>query len=350
MAKLKKRKDGRYQRKVTLSDGRQKIVYGKTLAELNAAEDALRAQDHAGLQVGDHTLVGEWAKVWLDTYKSSIKQSTRRSYQDVYNLHIMPLIGAMELQEVRPVHILRVMAEVSDKSTSLQHKVKITLQQIFRTAVSNHLLLDDPTKDAKEVPHARAKKKEYLTLSEGEDLLRNLSDPRARVFCALCFYCGLRRSEALGLQWSDIGPVGLVVGRSVTFPDSNQPMVSVELKSSASHRVVPVPSALRGILDETPHTDSYVVPASAGGPLSKSGYSKLWRKVSQSVPYPLHAHMLRHSYATALYHAGVDLRTAQQLLGHSSIQMTAQIYTHLEAEDGLQVGGKLDEYFSSNVC
>lgn len=63
MAKLKKRKDGRYQRKVTLSDGRQKIVYGKTLAELNAAEDALRAQDHAGLQVGDHTLVGEWAKV-----------------------------------------------------------------------------------------------------------------------------------------------------------------------------------------------------------------------------------------------------------------------------------------------
>ena len=59
MAKLKKRKDGRYQRKVTLSDGRQKIVYGKTLAELNAAEDALRAQDHAVLQIGDHTLVGE---------------------------------------------------------------------------------------------------------------------------------------------------------------------------------------------------------------------------------------------------------------------------------------------------
>ena len=52
MAKLKKRKDGRYQRKVTLSDGRQKIVYGRTLAELNAAEDALREQDHAGAPGG----------------------------------------------------------------------------------------------------------------------------------------------------------------------------------------------------------------------------------------------------------------------------------------------------------
>ena len=76
MAKLKKRKDGRYQRKVTLSDGRQKIVYGKTLAELNTAEDSLRAQDQAGLLVGDHTLVGEWARVWLQSYKADLRAST----------------------------------------------------------------------------------------------------------------------------------------------------------------------------------------------------------------------------------------------------------------------------------
>ena len=73
MAKLKKRKDGRYQRKVTLSDGRQKIVYGRTLAELNAAEDSLREQDRAGLQVGDHTLVGEWAKVWIDNNRKGAR-------------------------------------------------------------------------------------------------------------------------------------------------------------------------------------------------------------------------------------------------------------------------------------
>ena len=57
--------------------------------------------------------------------------------------------------------------------------------------------------------------------------------------------------------------------------------------------------------------------------------------------------MLRHSYATCLYHAGVDLRTAQQLLGHASIEMTARIYTHLEAEDGLKMSGKLDDYFNA---
>lgn len=55
--------------------------------------------------------------------------------------------------------------------------------------------------------------------------------------------------------------------------------------------------------------------------------------------------MLRHTFATTLYHAGVDLRTAQKLMGHASIQMTANIYTHLEAADNLQVVSSLNRYF-----
>ena len=72
--KLKRRADGRYQRKVTLSDGRQKIVYGRTEAELKAAVSSLLSEDDAGLQVGDHTLVGEWAKIWLNSYKYTRKR------------------------------------------------------------------------------------------------------------------------------------------------------------------------------------------------------------------------------------------------------------------------------------
>ena len=58
--------------------------------------------------------------------------------------------------------------------------------------------------------------------------------------------------------------------------------------------------------------------------------------------------MLRHTYATTLYRAGVDLRTAQKLMGHSSIQVTADIYTHLEQEDSLHVADKLNEYLPAN--
>ena len=72
----KKRKDGRYQKKVTLSAGKQKIVYGKTIAELNQAALAVLEEDRQGLIVDDKTLVGEWAKIWLEKYKANLRPNT----------------------------------------------------------------------------------------------------------------------------------------------------------------------------------------------------------------------------------------------------------------------------------
>lgn len=96
-----------------------------------------------------------------------------------------------------------------------------------------------------------------------------------------------------------------------------------------------------------PRSWGHVVTKADGGVMTQSAYKNVGLLCGGVSLLPVHAHMLRHSYATCLYHAGVDLRTAQQLLGHASIEMTARIYTHLEAEDGLKVSGKLDDYFNS---
>lgn len=97
----------------------------------------------------------------------------------------------------------------------------------------------------------------------------------------------------------------------------------------------------------TPHLSRYIVPAADGGNMTRSAFTRLWNShVAALVPFSLHPHMLRHTYATTLYRAGVDLRTAQKLMGHSSIQVTADIYTHLEQEDSLHVADKLNEYLS----
>lgn len=346
MAKLKKRADGRYQRKLTLSDGRQKVVYGRTLAELAAAEQTLRADDQAGLDVGDHTLVGEWAKIWLATYKQNLRAATVKMYRSSYNNHIMEPLGGMELREVKPVHIQAVMAGVADKSESLQHKVLLTMRQMFEAARLNGLILRNPTDGVKTTPHARPQKKKYLTSAEAAELMQVPMEPRARAFCALCLYCGLRKEEALGLRWADIEGDRLTVRRAVTFL-SNQPDPVDELKTKAAHRSIPIPASLREILLDTPHLSASIVTAAGGGPMTRSAFAKMWAKVTQAVSFHLTPHMLRHTYATTLYHAGVDLRTAQRLLGHSSIQMTADIYTHLEAEDALSAAGQIDQYLAS---
>lgn len=349
----KKRKDGRYQRILTLSDGRKKAVYGRTLAELNAAVRAIQAQDDAGLEVDDHTTVGEWARIWLTTYKADKRPATIRMYRDCYNLHIMETIGGMELRDVKPVHIRRVLSGVADKSESLQHKVLITMRQIFDTARLNHLITYNPTESLKITPHARPEKKKYLTLPESALLMDQVTEPRARAFCALCLYCGLRREEALGLRWDDISAAcdRLVINRAVSFPaGSNQPDPSMELKSKAAHRMIGIPKQLQAVLAKTPHLSDYVVPTSKGKVMTQSAFKKMWKNHIQSCyPEHIYPHMLRHTYATTLYRAGIDLRTAQQLLGHSSIQMTAEIYTHLEAEDGIAVTVRLEDYLSGNT-
>lgn len=138
----------------------------------------------------------------------------------------------------------------------------------------------------------------------------------------------------------------LTVRRAMTFLNNQQDPVD-DLKTKAAHRVIPIPDKLRAILLDTPHLSRYIVPASNGGDMTRSAFTRMWNShVVSLVPFPLHPHMLRHTYATTLYRARVDLRTAQKLMGHSSIQVTADIYTHLEQEDSLHVADKLNEYLS----
>lgn len=344
----KKRKDGRYQRKITLSDGRQKIVYGRTLAELNAAADAVKDEDRQGIKVGDDTLVGEWAKTWIEKYKSDLRPNTLRMYKDAYNVHVLPLIGNMPLRSVKPVHIREVMSSISNKSESLQHKVLITMRQIFQTARQNNLIIKDPTDGVKITPHAKPDKVKYLTEDQIKALMDNVTDDKARILVGLCLYCGLRREEALGLQWGDIKGNSLTVNRALAFV-RNQPDPSQELKTKAAHRTIPIPEPLKNILQSTPKSGLYIITKADGGPMTQIAFRRLWEKVTKAVDFSVHPHMLRHTYATNLYYAGVDLRTAQYLLGHSSVQMTAQIYTHLDHKDGLSAADKINAQFASII-
>lgn len=341
---MKKRKDGRYQKLITLSNGKRKMVYGRTLAEIQDKARQILQQDEAGILVDDHTLVGDWARTWLTAYKSGLRYATVQMYRSAYNNHIMGLLGSMELQDVRPVHVRAVMASVADQSESLQHKVLITMRQLFATARQNGLVSRDPTEGVRTTPHAAAKGKQYLLPDEVTRLLQSVSEPRARAFVGLCLFCGLRKEEALGLQWGDIGACQLAVARAMTF-GSNQQLESQELKTKAACRMLPVPDALQTILQQVPRLSVYVVPAAGGAPMSRSAFTSLWRRhVLACVDFEVRPHMLRHTYATMLYRAGVPLRTAQYLMGHSSITMTAQVYTHLEAADGLQVASQVNSY------
>ena len=292
--------------------------------------------------------MGEWAKIWIEKYKSDLRPNTLRMYKDAYNVHILSAIGNMPLRTVKPVHIRDVMSSIADKSESLQHKVLITMRQIFQTARQNGLIVKDPTEGVKITPHAKPDKVKHLTKDQVRTLLEAVTDDKAMAFVGLCLYCGLRREEAMGLQWGDIKGSSLTVNRALAFV-KNRPDPSQELKTKAAHRTIPIPEPLMDILSNTPKTGLYVITKADGGPMTQMAFRRLWEKVTSVIDFSLHPHMLRHTYATNLYYAGVDLRTAQYLLGHSSIQMTAQVYTHLDHMDGLSAADKINAQFASIV-
>ena len=260
-------------------------------------------------------------------------------------LHILPYLATQRLRDVRPVHIQRAMKEVAELSDSMQHKVLLTMRQLFTTARQNGLILSDPTEGVKTTSHAKPQKKTHLTLEEQEALMASLSDPRTRCFVGLCLYCGLRREEALGLQWGDIQGDKLTVNRAITFL-GNQPDPVQELKTKSSHRVIPIPQPLQAILGAASRLDLHGVPCADGRPMTQIAFKRLWDKVVREAPCEVRPHMLRHSYATNLYRVGIDLKTAQYLLGHTTIQMTANVYTHMEKEDAAASVIQLERYLS----
>lgn len=338
---LKKRADGRYQRKVTLPDGTKKTVYGTSVRELNQKEDELKKAFELQIDLRDKTTVQQWVVKWLKTYKSGLRENTQRSILRNLNLHILPDLGPMRMQDVQEVHCQEIINKLADYSEDLQRKVLNILKQLFETGIANHIVAHNPAARIKIRKSAKQKGKiKFLTVEQQKTLLSRVTEPRAKAFCALCLFCGLRREEALGLLWSDIWDGKVHVRRSLTFP-VNQPDVNRELKTEAANRDIPVPAQLEEILQDTPKTALNIVPDAHGREMTLSAFQRLWTHVEKSVDFHVHPYMLRHSYASSLRRLGLDIKEAQYLMGHTDVRTTLNIYTHIEEQDMEEVSKKL---------
>lgn len=165
-------------------------------------------------------------------------------------------------------------------------------------------------------------------------------------FFAIILGCGLRPGEVRALTWAnvDMKKKNITVASATSATGTN----IKEPKTKAGYRTIPMPDWLYERLRVMPHDDlSYLFKGNDGKPITKQRYERAWKSfhrlmdvtagakvihnevVIHAIDQDITPYYLRHTYATGLVEAGVDIKTAQYLLGHSDIRMTLQIYSHV---------------------
>ena len=181
-------------------------------------------------------------------------------------------------------------------------------------------------------------------------------------------FCGLRRGEIVALTWNDVDfdAMTISVSKAATF-GQNQANIK-RPKTAAGNRIVPFPAQLLPIFREARRNKSlYVCPTADGSMMTNTAWTTSWnsymhylniqaggRDASRSNPKVVAmdrftAHQLRHTYATMLYDAGVDVKTAQDFLGHADPTVTMNIYTHLSSQKKEKAILALQQHFSDTI-
>lgn len=342
MGKPKFRKTARY-------NGTRYEAYGQTeLEALTKLAEKLAAAQRGELLVSGSMTVSAWYKEWKANYKDpqGLTGKSLGMYDEKWKKYIAPSIGNMKLQDVRDVHLQRILNSQAGMSLSHVEKIRRVLKEMFRRAWKSRLIPFDPSEDLV-LPKATTHQRRALTDQEQELLkkvcLANL-DYFGLWFLTL-LYTGMRPGEAAALNWVD-----------VDF-ENNEIHIHSALESGT--RNIKAPKTAAGVRDIPIHADLLPLLREAqGAPFSPvfltahknrvnhGTWDRFWRACKRAMEIELGAKMernkivesrlapglmpycLRHTFATNCVRAGIPLEIVRWYLGHEDISTTANVYQH----------------------
>ncbi len=381
---ISQRPDGRWIAQVMVGykpDGKvdRRTVYGRTRAECQAKLDNLRTRASGGL-LGDadkeRDTVAAYLDRWVETTKTSVRPKTYERYAEIVRLHLTPGLGRHKLIALKPDHVQRFYADALNTPRSrggkrpprplaprTVHHCHRVLHRALRMAVRWGYVATNVCDrlDSPRVPHRE------MTPSTPEQVECLLADAEARgdrlaALWATAAYTGCRQGELLALKWHDLDldRGTLTVRRSLEKATRGVPTYD-DAKSATSHRTLSLPAdavvALREHRDRQEFErqrlgDAWgdyglVFPTTLGTAYTAS---ECWRRFKAALeraglPASLRFHDLRHGNATAMFRAGVHPKAASVRLGHSTVQITLDLYTHAQQEMDIDAADKLGAVF-----
>ena len=359
------RKDGRWVAQVRLENGKLKSSYHKTGKEANVAlRKMLYELEHRTLATGPNQILKVYLEQWLEQVHklSAIRVGTYNMYRIVIYKHIIPMLGHIQLQKLTPQQVQAFYTKKLDEGLSFK-RVR-GFHSVLHSALENAVkwnLVGRNVCDLVTPPVPRRHEIQPLTQEQAQRLLKVAQNHKLEALLTVAITTGMRRGELLGLHWQDIDlrTGSLQVKRTVNRIGKHGLVVS-EPKTARSRRNIVLPAFVIDVLKQHRKRqqeikkqagDSWremdiVFCSMVGGYIEPSNLQGWYKKLLKSAELPdVRFHDLRHSAATILLGMGVHPKVVQELLGHSSISMTMDIYSHVLPSMQQEAMGKMDDLF-----
>ena len=369
MGTISLRADNRWWSRITLDDGKRKAFYGHTEAEVREKLIKALGEKQKGTLISKRVpTLKEFIPEWLDEVaRPKLKASTHLRYSQLFNKHILPSLGKHNLVKLSPQHLQRfyndkLAAGLAPRTVGHMHRaLRVSLETALRWGYVQRNVCNL-------VAPPRVSRADYqvFTPEQARRFLESIQGDPLEAYYILALTTGMRSGEIRGLRWDDLDmEKGIVtVKRSIRRVD-NKGWVESEPKTKKSWRVIPLiqpamvalhnhrARQLEQRLQMGPlwEEKNRVFCNSLGRPLEDQNIAqRSFKPLLRRAGLPdMRLHDLRHSAASMLLAFGVEMKTISEILGHSSLSITADLYTHVLSETTKEAVSRLNRLFKAPI-
>ncbi|HEY0754261.1 MAG TPA: site-specific integrase [Ktedonobacteraceae bacterium] len=343
-----RKEDGRWVGSITLPDGKRRVFYGKKKSEvIDKIGEALHDLRRGMLPTSSNATLQEYIEQWLEeVHKDTIKLKTYTDYQGLLRNYIIPGLGTIKLQSLTPQQIQAFYAKKLREGFAPKtvKNIHVLLHKSLSDAVKWNVLSRNVC-DAVTPPRLSRKEHTVLTPEQAHILIKQIKGHSFEALLTLALVTGMRCGELLALHWSDIDftNCSLQVRRTVGhFKDLGY--VESEPKTAKSRRQIKLPLfVVEALMKHKAQQDeqrnkkasewidrNLVFTGNEGNYISLTTLRKTFNNVLKQAGLPhMRFHDLRHSAATIMLSKGTHPKVVQEILGHSQVNITMDVYSHV---------------------
>jgi integrase len=362
---ITKRDDGRWMARYTvrtMKGPKRRTVYGRTRAEASAKLAKAIADRDGGLIFDAGSLtVGDYLDRWLsNSVKDTVRERTYERYEEILRLHVKPALGRLKLRALTPAHVQDFYRDRLDNgfSPATVQKIHVILHKALSQAVSWSLVPRNAS-EAVRAPRPAPKEMRPLSPDGARRLLDTAEGDRLEALYVLAIHTGMRQGELLGLKWENVDLAANAIRVRHTLLRTKGRVILGEPKTKKSRRTVNLTGAASRALEEHLERqlkvmerlgDLYrdqglVFTTEVGTPINPSNLRKRsFAPLLQKAGLPhLRFHDLRHTCATLLLSKNIHPKYVQELLGHATVSITLDTYSHVLPGMGNQVAEAMED-------